>query len=387
KEEQKKPVRHRPVSPLLRLTHYRTVTQIPEEEWNALLGYRSNFDWKGLAFYEKGFCNNIRPEDNWEFDYYIIKDQHGSTVLATFVTTTLCKDDMLAPKNVSIHLEKRRRSGEPYLLISKMVSTGSPITAGNHLYLDRSSPYWKEALSMLLNQVEALLEKNDAQSVLLRDLTDLDAEMDLFLIENGYFKIPLPENYVQDQLDWTSEEEYLGLLSRKSRIHVKQEILRHRDKFELEQVLNPTPEETQHMYELYLEINRKSYELNTFPLPFKLVENMTKDGDWEILTLKLKAQHDQRPIRKPVAVAFFYKTDIQYNALLVGMDYTIPEVTHYRAYKQIMYQGILRARDLGLKAVQLGYTAAQVKKMLGAHAVQSVGYMQSKDNYTFEMIE
>jgi 7-keto-8-aminopelargonate synthetase-like enzyme len=368
------------------LSHYKTIEDISAFEWDSLLGNRANFDWEGLRFFENSFRNNILPEDNWEFDYIMIRDEEGNPVVATFITTTLCKDDMLAPKSVSMQIEKRRRSGEPYLLISKMISTGSPLSAGNHIYIDRTSQHWKQAMHLLLDKLGELLEKQDAQSILLRDLPVNDPEMNEFLTENGFFKVPLPENLVMDELNWNNDEEYLSRLSRKSRIHIKQEVWRHTDKYEIGHVHHASAEQVEHFYQLYLEISRKSFEINTFALPFRFFENIARDTNWEIMTLQLKPEFDSRKERKPVAVAFFYRTPRHYNALMVGMDYSLPEVTYYRAYKQIMYQGILRARELNLETLQMGYTASQVKKMLGAHPVQSVAYMQCVDNYSFEMI-
>jgi len=50
------------------------------------------FDWEGLQILEKSFKDNNLSEDNWIFDYLIIKDNEGNIIAATFLTTALWKE-------------------------------------------------------------------------------------------------------------------------------------------------------------------------------------------------------------------------------------------------------------------------------------------------------
>jgi len=52
-----------------------------------------------------------------------------------------------------------------------------------------------------------------------------------------------------------------------------------------------------------------------------------------------------------------------------------------------MYNILIRAKDLGKKLVNLGYSASLEKRKFGAIPIESVGYMQAKDNYSMEVIE
>jgi len=71
--------------------------------------------------------------------------------------------------------------------------------------------------------------------------------------------------------------------------------------------------------------------------------------------------------------------------MMVGIDYNFQE--EYKPYRQAMFRAIFRAKELGKEVVCLGYSASFEKRKFGATLVDSVGYMQAKDNYAMEVIE
>src|SRR6185503_15830639 len=98
----------------LKVFHYSTIRDIEKEEWNTLFANKGTFDWNGMLLLENTFQNNEQPENNWRFDYIIIKDILTSQpVVATFLTTALWKDDMLSPAVVSENVEEKRTQ-DPY---------------------------------------------------------------------------------------------------------------------------------------------------------------------------------------------------------------------------------------------------------------------------------
>ncbi|MEO8253540.1 MAG: hypothetical protein ABI554_04060 [Flavobacterium sp.] len=85
---------------------------------------------------EEIFSNNEKPEENWDFYYLIIKDTNNEIILATYFTSAIYKDDMLALENVSRQIEKQREE-EPYYLCSKTLAMGSLFSEGEYLYIKK----------------------------------------------------------------------------------------------------------------------------------------------------------------------------------------------------------------------------------------------------------
>lgn len=365
--------------------HCKSITQIDKHLWDQLLGERGSYNWDGMRFLEKSFTGNESEENNWGFDYIIIKDALQTPVLATFLTTTLWKDDMLAPESVSAQIELKREAGDPYYLVSKVLSIGSLLTCGNHLYLDRISPLWKDALDILLKKMTALQEEYHASSSMLRDLPQGDQDVDGFMMENGYFKINMPKGHTAEISKWNTRQEFMATLSKRMQKHIRQDVFHHEDKFELTVRKNATAEEIKHWYQLYTNVKNKSRELNTFTLPYKMFENIARDPNWEVLSLTLKPEFDNRLERKPVVVMLSFVTEKAYNYMIVGMDYDFQE--DYKPYRQAMFKALFRAKELGKEVVFLGYSASFEKRKFGATTIESVAYMQAKDNYTMEVIE
>jgi 7-keto-8-aminopelargonate synthetase-like enzyme len=365
--------------------HCKSIAQIDKQLWDQLLGVRGSFNWEGMKFLEKSFTGNETEENNWIFDYIIIKDALQTPILATFLTTALSKDDMLAPESISAQIEARRASGDPYYLVSKVLSIGSLLTCGNHLYLDRSSALWKDALDILIKKIAVLQEEYQAGSTMLRDLPQGDEEMDGFMMENGYYKVNMPKSHIAEISLWNTQPEFMATLSKRMQKHIRQDVLHLEAKYELTVCKNPTEEEVRHWYNLYLNVKNKSHGLNTFTLPYKMFENIAQNPNWEVLALTLKPEYDTRNERKPIAVMISFVTEKAYNYMMVGIDYTYQE--EYMPYRQAMYKALFRAKELGKEVVYLGYSASFEKRKFGAALIESVAYMQAKDNYAMEVIE
>ncbi|MDZ4786144.1 MAG: GNAT family N-acetyltransferase [bacterium] len=367
----------------LKVEHHNTISDVNKVEWNNLLGERGSFDWDGLKFLEDSFSKNELQENNWDFDYLIIRDNYNKPVLATFLTTALWKDDMLSPASISEQIEAIRATEDPYYLTSKVVFIGSLLTTGNHLYLDRTSSMWKDAMQILFEKLSELQEKSNAGAVLLRDFDSGDDEMDAFLVDNGYYKINMLDNHSID-VTWNSEQKYIEELSAKSRKHLRQDILRNSSKYEITVEKNPTPADIHDWYNLYLNVKERSLELNTFTLPLKVFKNMARHEQWEIMTLKLKPEFDTRNERKPIAVMFTYHTVENSNFMTIGIDYSFQK--EFMCYRQALYQVIMQAKKLNLKKINLGFAASFEKQKLGAQVFTPVAYMQTKDHYNMETI-
>lgn len=364
----------------LKMEYCKSIHAIDKEEWNSLLGNEGTFDWEGMRFLEESFTENILPEDNWEFDYIIIRDATQRPVLATFLTTAICKDDMLAPSTVSKQIEADRLVN-PYFLTSKVITMGSQLTEGQHLYIDTQSPYWQKAMTLLFEKMSKLQDRYEAGTIMLRDFNAGNDELDSFFVDNGFFKITMPDNHKMET-NWNTHNEYVERLSYKSRKHLRQDILKYTPAYTINIAQNPSQEDLAHWYELYMNVKNNSLELNTFALPYKVFENMVKHPNWEIVTLSIREELGYA--EKPVAVMFNYVTKDAYNFMMIGLDYKYQK--EFKCYKQALYQSIMRCHAKGLKKINLGFSASFEKHKVGAEAIPTVAYMQIKDNYNMTVI-
>ena len=64
--------------PALTLEHHTTADALDAREWDSLLGERGTFTVDGLQFLERAFAGGERPEDEWAFHYYLVRDRAGT---------------------------------------------------------------------------------------------------------------------------------------------------------------------------------------------------------------------------------------------------------------------------------------------------------------------
>ena len=362
----------------LSVTYGETIHEIEESYWDQLMGNHTILDWKGLAFLEDSFRNHESKEHRWSFHYFIITDQQGNPILATFLTCALWKNDMLSPTSVSKAVEEQRKS-DPYAMTSRVLSMGSLFTEGVHWYLNEDHPLASQAIKKLLIEIEILSERLDSKITVLRDFKKEPWLSDLFHQE-GFIPIEMPDSCMIDDLNWENEKEFEERLSSRSRKHFRKEVLPFEDKFEISIPGAPTPGKIQHYYQLYKNVKANNLGLNTFTYPETLFQNMVSHPAWEFVELKLKH------INKVVGVMFCYKNDRGvYVPSLVGMDYD--HTREFQVYRQLLYQTIKRARDLNMKRIDLGFSASFEKRKLGANIISKQAFIQSNDNYVLEQLD
>jgi 7-keto-8-aminopelargonate synthetase-like enzyme len=368
------------VTSQLKVEKYKSVRDLDKTQWNHLFEGKGSFDYDGLALLEDTFSNNELPENNWEFDYLVVKEKVSEkVVLATFFTTTLCKDDMLSHEAVSEKIEQIRNTDDPYFLTSLMVMTGSLLTEGPHIYVNEVSNYKKQAFNELYLTAAALMKKYNASSVMLRDFSEGNTYLDKIMLENGYFKTQMPDTNTHTNVLWNHEDQYLHTLSKKSRYHLRSQILKYEDKFDVSIVKDASKAQVSHWIELYQQVKYNSYKLNTFELPEKLFENIGHYKNWEVLSLKLKESGAE------VGVVFNYKSGNSYNAMFIGIDKSVK--TEFSIYRQALFQIVRRANELGCTKINMGFTAALEKRRLGAESHKTVAYMQSEDHFNASVID
>lgn len=364
------------------LEHYSSIREIDKTQWDLLFKGKGTFDWEGLQILEKSFRDNDLPEDNWVFDYLLIKDYKENIIAATFLTTAIWKDDMLSKDLVSAQIEDQRKI-DPYYLTSKVICCGSLITEGEHLYIKKDSSMWKEALQLLFEEVYSLQDLYKANHIVFRDFQGLNEELDNIMVENGFFKFNMPDSNVITNLAWESPKDFYNSLSLKSKGHLRRYVLRYQTKFNTE-IIHQTnfQSEIDYWYQLYLNVQNKGLELNTFPLPLKLFDEMNLNPNWEVVKLSLNVPECSND--RPCCVVFCYKTPEEYFPVIIGLDYTYN--IQFGIYRQALYQLVLRAHQLKKKKILLGFSANIEKKKFGAKAINTFGYMHTRDSYNLEAL-
>ncbi|MGS2739645.1 aminotransferase class I/II-fold pyridoxal phosphate-dependent enzyme [Sinomicrobium sp. M5D2P17] len=360
-----------------------TVHRIDREEWNTWFGGHGVFDWYGLKFLEKAFCGNTRPEHNWSFYYFVIRDKDGIPVLATFFTLALWKDDMLAPASVSVKLEEKRQQ-DPYYLTSLVLGMGSPFTEGRHCYLDSTHLQWREAVRILLEKLETLDEKKDTSMTVLRDFAD-EEHLTRVFHNQGFIKMAMPDSCVVENLSWQGAEKYVASLSSRSRKHFRKEVKPYEKFFNVAFKETVTTEEAGVYMRLFENVRHNNYALNMFSFPEKLLKIMSEHPFWEFMELSLKEEYNGPENNIPVGVMFCYKNGNQtYVPAFIGMDYRYAR--EYQLYRQMLYQTVIRAGSLGFRRVDFGLSASFEKKKIGAKVISKVAYVQAMDNFSMELM-
>jgi 7-keto-8-aminopelargonate synthetase-like enzyme len=372
--------------PALRLEHTRSVDRLDTAEWDRLLGNRGAMESSALRTLEAvfgagGTGGAGQTEDAWDFLYFVVRDADGVPVAATFFTTALWKDDMLSPPHVSREVERRRtETADSYFLTSPMVAMGSLLTEGDHLYLDRSRD-WRGALRLILQAARAEEDAAGAAAVVLRDLPDGDEELHAFLLGEGLIRIPVWDTWVRE-IDFADDEEFLAQLSSKHRAHQRRNVLPFDGAYDVEWLRRGgravSDAELDHLYGLYLNVQQRGRDLNSFPLPKTILRDMLAHDSWELMTLTL------RETGEVVAFGAHFLGARHYAPMVVGLDYRY--VRSHGAYRQALRRALVRGRELGAKRVLLGMGATFETARFGAHVQGRVAFAQTNDHYSSEVL-
>lgn len=367
----------------LRLEKHNTIRTVNAVEWDSLLGDRGAFTAAGLRTLEEVFAGpQVEPEHSWTFRYWLVRDTAtGRPVAATFVTSGLWKDDMLSPATVSAEVE-RRRLGDPYYLTSTMLSMGSLLTEGDHLYLDRAGD-WRGALRMILRAARAEEDRTGASAIVLRDLPDGDAELHELLVAEGFLRMPIYPSWVRD-LDFDTDEGFLAGLTKKARYHQRTCVLAWEGCYDVRVYPGADPAvpdsaELDHLYRLYRNVHSRNLDLNVYPLPRRLLTAVVRNPGWELVVLRLA---DGPP--EPVAFAVQHVGGGPVAPVFIGLDYDY--VASHHAYQQTLWQAVRSAQRHGSRRVLLGMSADLQKARFGAVAQRRWVYVQPTDTYHADVL-
>lgn len=362
----------------LRVEHVETIRELDRDEWNSALGAVGCVSWESMLGIETAFdSRQERKEHRWDFDYIVVRDGRGRPLAMTSLCTALQKDDMLMRAKVSEAVE-RQRLHDPYFLTSRVTVTGSNLSEGRHIFIDEGGP-WRGALSLLLEKAIEIQEKRRADALVLREMPGDGTELDAFLLEEGFVKLPTLDSHLIE-LSGESEDEMIARLSPRSRRVVRQIVAddamykidiydRHRS-FDVPTTL---------LYRLYRDVAGRNRRMNMFELPSSLLDVLQQNEAWEIGTVRIRPEHGGPEDGRPVAFWAAHRYREHYAPLFCGLDYQFVE--SHRLYKQTLRQVIARARSVGAKIVHLGMDAELEKRRWGASACASAVFVQARAEY------
>lgn len=359
-----------------KIQHETTVKKIDAKLWDSLLKNNSTFDWKGLVQLEEIFKNN-EEHDNWQFHYFIIRNENNEPVFAAYATVCLTKDDLFAPAAVSYELEEKRNA-EPYYLCSKTLMLGCPLSIGKHYFLNRDEN-WQLVLSYFIKYFVDLQDQTSATAINFRDIRSNDIQLNEFMQNEGFIKVEMPVNYCLSENNLNAEfSGYLHSLRSDQRHYIKKRSIAKEDLFEI--VKNGMKNgEIGKLFKLYSNVVDRSFALNLFKLPKKLFDLAVQEENWDVIAIKLKGKSD-----KTIATAVSYINGNDYHFLIAGLDYDF--VKEYDTYSQLLYQVVKRSMELNCKHINFGFTTGQNKRKFGAKPVQHNTFVQLKDKYSSTLI-
>jgi 7-keto-8-aminopelargonate synthetase-like enzyme len=198
----------------LTIERYHSIHEVDHTVWNGLMGQAGMSSWEALEVAEKVFRDDTHPEHHWDFDYVLVRDQENNICAATYFTTTLLKDDMLARDAVSKAVEERRRD-DRYFLTSRVTMMGSLISEGDHFWIDRAGP-WSASVVKMIETAEKIHDERGAAALLLRDLPGNDEAMDTLMQVEGLVKVPMLDRHLVS-LTWKDGEELIASAKRRAR--------------------------------------------------------------------------------------------------------------------------------------------------------------------------
>lgn len=356
-----------------------TIKAIDAKLWNKLMGTQNLLDYEGMLYLESCFSTHKDITNQFDFYYYTIRDQNDEVILMTFFTFGIWKDDMLTTESVSRQLEEIRKSN-PMYLTSKILSMGCLFTEGKHYYDQPKHPQAEKALQLLLDVVEEKYNALQADRLILRDFKE-DNHWNKSIQNQGYFKINMPDSCILQNEPWSTYEEFADSLSSRSKKHFKKEILAYENHYHVAIKQQLSDEEMKRAHQLYKNVQAHNLAINTFPYTIEIFENMNNCKNWEFIVLSLKAQQEL----SFVGIMFCYKnTPNAYVPELIGMDYNWAK--EYHLYRQLLFQTIKRANQLGISNIDFGLSATFEKRKLGASIIPKVAYIQARDNYVLELL-
>jgi hypothetical protein len=245
--------------------------------------------------------------------------------------------------------------------------------------LNDEHPQWKESIRHLFRFVEKKKKEVEAEVVIFRDF-DKDHILNEFLEDEGYAKIRMPNATVIQNPKWETYEELLSFIdSSKKRRNIRYEAIKNEALFDVRIKDQITEEEGKLYVKLFTNIKNNNFAFNFFPFPEKMSMVTSKYDDWEYIEICLKGE------KEAIGVVWSFRGKNHYCPFVMGLNYDYQE-SHF-LYKQVIFQIIKRANDLGKKTVYMGFSADYEKEKYNGTVLPKYAFMKVNDTFNLELME
>ncbi|MEM6991174.1 MAG: aminotransferase class I/II-fold pyridoxal phosphate-dependent enzyme, partial [Myxococcota bacterium] len=360
-----------------------SIADVDRDDWDRHLLPHGCISAAAMEMLERVYpADADAPEHAWDIRYALVRDASDRLLAAAPITTSLVKDDFVMAPHVSAALEAKR-TADPYLFTSRVVSTGTMLSEGRHMFL-RDGPERGAALTALVDTVFALGKEQDASMVMIRDVPDCDRDVRETLMDVGLVPLPMPDVFQLDPGE--NEASWLETLPHRRYRRVVRKNIEATNLYRTRIVSGEqlSPDEIAWARQLYLNIARKNLELNVFEVPSAVFEGFANSAAWEWVFIHLAPEYGGPACGRPVAVGVCHHPGACYRALVAGIDhqYLWPHPDReISTYRQLLLAVTRRARELGKSALHLGMGAPREKRRFGAQRQGVSVFVRSDDTF------
>lgn len=369
-----------PLPPGWRVEVADSVAEVDRSAWDACMAGRGASSGEALRMAEALFGGHQPlPEHRWRFRYVVVRRADGTPVAATYFSRCLHKDDMFSDARVSAEVERLRRAGDPYLLSSRIVTLGSYLSEGSHLFLDRADPAWPAAMAAVHAEVMRAAAEWGASAVVLRDFAGDDGEMDGWMGARDFIKLPILDSYRLDLRGWSEEGRIAAAGARSKRLLRGLIGASAGYRMRVWGANGRTADDpgfAAHLDALYREVAARGLRINTYPLPADVVPALLANPAWEVVTIAPDGHDEARPVAWYAA----HQGDGHYAAFMCGVDYAHVAGTELGAYRQMLLHMTRRAREVGAHTLHMGMDAEAEKRRFGAVPHPTCAYVLAFDH-------
>lgn len=338
---------------------YKSITEINEAEWDAIVGKNKIFCTHGFALaVEKSGTNEGKC-------YYPVIYDGGKIAAHASVYFFRTELDLFARGALKKLINVMRKAWKN-LFVLESLECGSPAALGNTISI-RDGADRVRTMRMLSRGIEDLAKELGVKFILFRDFYDKETEFHGIFKNLGYAKIHnLPK--AEMKIRWKSFDEYLDSM----RSNYRRKIVKRMDKcagadISLE-VLKDFSEHAPELKRLYDNVYHGAKEYRREHMPESFFRHVDKYlGEKSVMIIARKNG-------RIIGSSLLLLNDRMLISLFMGLDYDYNE--EYFIYFNLFYRAIRLAIEEGMEEMELGITTLDPKMDMGSDVVALNMYMK-----------